>query len=60
MNAARDFIEVFLKVASVIFLPLFIIGYGLYGVRVWLWNVANQSAFDGDYHWKIQQEDKNA
>jgi hypothetical protein len=57
MNAARDFIEVLLKVISVVFLPLFIAGYGMYGARVWLWNVANRSAFDGNFHWKIQEKE---
>jgi hypothetical protein len=56
-SAAKDFIEVFLKVTSVVFLPFFIVGYGLYGARVWLWNVANRSAFEGDFHWKIQKKE---
>jgi hypothetical protein len=58
MRAARDFMEVLLKIMSVVVLPFFIAGYALYGARVWLWNIANRNALSGDFHYKIQKEDK--
>lgn len=41
--------ECILKVLSILILPVFVIGYGIYGIRVWYYNFVNESALNGTW-----------
>ena len=49
----KDILEVIFKFVAIITLPAYIIGYGIYGIRVWAWNIVHRSAFAGDFAFRI-------
>jgi hypothetical protein len=53
----RDLGTVLFRVLTVFLLPLFVIGYALYGARVWLWNQANRNPLEGVWEFTIIKED---
>ncbi len=53
----KDIFEVLFRIFSVLLLPLFVIGYGIYGIRVWAWNFVNRAALEGEWCFMIEHED---
>ncbi len=53
----RDLGVVLFRIISVALLPAFIVGFGIYGARVWLWNWANRDPMSGTWEFVIQKED---
>ena len=53
----KDVGEVFLKILSLFLIPIFVIIYALYGVRVWCWNFVHSSAIQGNWTFKIPKKE---
>ena len=53
----RDLASLFMRVVSIALLPFFIVGYALYGARVWLWNYTNRDPYSGEWEFGIPKED---
>ncbi len=43
----RDIASFIMRIVSIILLPVFMVGFALYGARVWLWNWTNCDPYDG-------------
>ena len=55
----KDILEVLFKVVTLILIPLFIVEYAAYGIRVWAWNFVHNSCLDGQWTVKIRTEVKS-
>ena len=54
----RDLASLIMRIISVALLPFYVLGYGLYGARVWLWNWTNRDPYSGNWEFVIPKEDK--
>lgn len=52
----KDVGEFLLKIISIIIIPVFMIIYALYGIRVWGWNFCNSSCINGEWTFKIPKK----
>lgn len=52
----KDVLEVLMKIVSVFTLPFFIVGYAIYGIRVWSYNVVHESALRGSWKFAVPKK----
>ena len=45
----KDILDFFLKLIAIVFIPFFMIGYALYGFRIWCWYFVHASAIGGKW-----------
>lgn len=46
----KDILESFLKILTIMLIPVFIIAYAFYGFRIWCWYFVHASATGGKWN----------